>query len=135
MGTLKELISALEHFPQDKPVVIRHNGEDHEHEAALIFDDGKTVVMEICEGKLSPADMRLFAFDDDPESEYYNMFLVVRQDFWEEHGHLDDQHIGGMPSGFDEVMESIFEYAGTAKEGRELLLKLGYKEEKKISVW
>ena len=47
MGTLKELISALEHFPQDKPVVIRHNGEDHKHEAALIWLDDEVVIMEI----------------------------------------------------------------------------------------
>lgn len=49
MGTLKELVSALEHFLQEKPVVIRHNGEDHEHEAALIWDEGKTVVIELDE--------------------------------------------------------------------------------------
>ncbi len=130
MGTLKELISALEDFPQNKPVVIRHNGEDHEF--ALIFDGGEAVVMEICEEKLNSADMMLFAFDDDPESDAYNTFLVVRQDFWQEHGHLDDQHIGNMPPVFNEVQESMFEYAGTAEEGRELLLRLGYKEEKEL---
>jgi len=49
VGTLKELISALEYFPQEKPVVIRHNGEDHEHEAAIIWDDGEAIVVELDE--------------------------------------------------------------------------------------
>lgn len=128
MGTLKELISALEHFPQDKPVVIRHNGEDHEHEAALIWRDGDVVIIEIDKKSSS----MLFAFNDDPEDDSYNMFLVVEQDFWEEFGHLDDQHIGGMPSGFCEVQESMFMYDGIPEEGRELLLRLGYKEEKRL---
>ncbi len=86
---------------------------------------------------LSPTDMIYFAFEDDSESDFYNMFLVVKRDFWELHGHLDDQHITAqirkqLPDGFCEVQESVFEYNGTTDEGRELLLEMGYQEKKEM---
>jgi len=79
--------------------------------------------------------MIYFAFDDDPGSDTYNLFLVVKQDFWEQYGHLDDEHIAHfcrLPEGFCEVQESMFEYDGPIDEGRKLLLEMGYKEEKKL---
>ncbi len=80
-----------------------------------------------------------FAFDDDPGSDTPNVFLMVTQEFWEEHGHLDDQHLSatvfytsGLPDGFCEVQESMFEYSGEVREGRKFLLAMGYQENKEL---
>lgn len=73
-----------------------------------------------------------FALERDPSEDAHGCFYVATKEFWDERGHLDDQHISAdirLPDDFNEVMESVFAFeGGTPEEGRKTLLVAGLTE-------
>jgi hypothetical protein len=66
-----------------------------------------------------------FAFED-PAA-----FWIVEQQFYDDTGELDTDSEtleDDLPEGFYRLAESVFEYKGTAEEGRALLLAAGFIE-------
>jgi len=68
---------------------------------------------------------------DDPGDDHHGQFLIATKEFWMKNRCLDDSHISGrvkMPSGFNEVEKSIFDFDGHPEDGRRLLLRAGFEE-------
>ncbi len=61
-------------------------------------------------------------------------FCIVSRQYWEEHNVINDIHFQGrinliLPSGFDEISESTFQYySGTADDGEKALLAAGFEK-------
>jgi len=76
-----------------------------------------------------------FALECDPAADAYGKFYVATQSFWNANGHLDDSHItkeACLPNGFNEVMESVFEFDGPPDKGKDALLAAGLTENKSM---
>ena len=65
-------------------------------------------------------------------------FWITHKRYYHLHHAIDDDHIGhlvSVPEGFDEVMESTFEYEGTTENGERLLSAYGFTKLENPFMW
>jgi hypothetical protein len=82
--------------------------------------------------KQLPENGFLFARDDSYEEDNEPLrFFIVKKDFWEANGYIDDSLLSkdvDLPDGFHECMEACFEYGGDHPNPAELLHAHGFRE-------
>jgi hypothetical protein len=84
--------------------------------------------------KKKPSDYYFRVFDYDKSMCRPSMFLVEKK-FYKKHKHLDDQERGDnvdLPDGFENAMESIWEFEMTPDEAREVMNEAGFTENNKL---